>query len=254
MSKHFTVLCLAVALSLPGMGTTSADTITSPEAAWTIDVTSVGSSTNIQLTADSSALLQGESLNPIYRTWGDPSNSNTWIPLSDGGYLKSLTMGLLAEPVISLNFSVTAGSVNRTFTITSAWLSFPTKHFAEGTASAGITVTDEDQVGATLTGLYSGSKAYEATYNGTTTFANLVSPIDATLSGSNTENVLSWQPMETLSSMQSSFAFTLSAGDAADGTSIYTTRAVVPEPSTIALLGMGVIGLLGYACRRHKTT
>ena len=242
MNRRLTVLCLAVALSLTGMGTASADDIT---AFWIMDVTSVGNSTSIQLTADSNALLQGENLNTLYRTWGDPTDPTKWIPLANGGYLKTLTMGLLAEPVISLDFSVTAGSAVTTFTISSAFMSFPAKPFAEGTASANMTVTDENGDGATLAGLYSGSKAYETTYNAGTMFANLISPIVATPTGSNTntENVPSWQPMSDLSSMQSSFAFTLSAGDAADGTSIYTTRAVVPEPGSLVTLITGITGL-----------
>ena len=230
--KQFTVLCLAVVLSVITAGTT----IASPEALWTMDVTSEGNSINIQLTADSNALLQEENLNTLYKTWGDPTDPNTWIPLANGGYIKSVTMGLLAEPVISLDFLVTAGSEDTTFTITSALLSFPAKPFAEGTASAGVTVTDQSGNGATLTGLYSG-KAYKTTYNGETLFANLVSPIVATPddSNTNTENVPSWQPMSTLSSMQSSFKFTLNAGDIASGTSMYRTQQATVVIETVSV-------------------
>jgi len=206
-----------------------------------MDWTSVGNQTDIQLTVDSNAVQQWKA-GMLYRTWGDPTGSDPsqWISLANGGYIKSLTMGLFAEPVVALDFVVIAGSAETTFTITSAVLNFLPIN-AEGTANAGMTVTDQNGDGATLTGLYAG-KAYEATYNGGTLFADLVPPGD----------VPPWQAMGTVSSMQASFKFTLSAYDAASATSTYTTRKV-PEPSSLVTLLASITGLAGFAYRRRRS-
>ncbi len=43
-----------------------------------------------------------------------------------------------------------------------------------------------------------------------------------------------------------------SAVDVAHITSVYGSSALVPEPSTFTLLGMGAIGLIGYRRRKQK--
>jgi hypothetical protein len=51
------------------------------------------------------------------------------------------------------------------------------------------------------------------------------------------------------------FAITLAAGDAASFTlSTTVTPSVVPEPSTMALAGLGALGLIGYGLRRRKAS
>src|SRR5437868_3472925 len=83
-----------------------------------------------------------------------------------------------ADPIITLNFGAMAGTSTTTFTISSALLSFPAITNPIGTASAGVTVTDDDGNGATFNGLEPGNFAYRANYNGQvpagTTFATLV--------------------------------------------------------------------------------
>jgi len=81
------------------------------------------------------------------------------------------------DPDVTLNFAVTAGGVPVTFTIVSGIAPVGIVN-PIGTASAGMTTTDHANNGSAVNGLY-GGYAYEASYNGGTVFADLVSPFSA---------------------------------------------------------------------------
>lgn len=158
------------------------------------------------------------------------------------------------DPVVNLNFAVQAGgAATTTFTIASSLLAFPAITGASGAASAGISVTDFNGNGATLTGIGATGGSYLAQYNGFagtlsgTTFAEVIPGILAAGAFStNTVNSnvpgVGFSPIPgTVSDMSALISFTLTRFDLASGT---TSFVIVPEPSSLALLGLGVVSLL----------
>jgi hypothetical protein len=151
------------------------------------------------------------------------------------------------DPEVGLEFGVRAGNVAKTFTILSEVVSFAPLVNPTAYASAGITLTNMAPAGATITGLSPGYKTYQARYNGSPVFANLVDSFAVPATGTvvkeeekGNESSMILIPA-TLTSIESKFYFTLSARDSASGTSTFV---VVPEPATVALLGLGALSLL----------
>ncbi len=160
------------------------------------------------------------------------------LPLDD------ISIEFQQDPQVILNIGVVAGAAATNFTISSALVSYGAIPNSIATASAGLSVTDRNGNGATLTGLYGGSNAYLAQYNGYvpggSTFTTLVGPIaaGAFLTGSGSGNAGPTN-IGTTSDMSAQWSFTLSARDSATGTSTYI---ITPAPGSMALLGVG--GLL----------
>jgi hypothetical protein len=170
--------------------------------------------------------------------------------------IDSLGLGIDGDPGVSNNFNVTAGGITTTFTITSATVSFTAISSPAAYASAGITLTDTDGNGATLVGLQSGAKAYEAVYNGATPWADLVSGIVAPAEW--TVVAMERRPgagRETIpalvSSIHSQFKFSVTANDQASGTSRFDVIEPIPEPGTVMLIGTGALMMLGVVIRRR---
>jgi hypothetical protein len=160
------------------------------------------------------------------------------------------------DPVVQLNFSVAAGTLNTTFTITSPLLSFGAIDPASGRATAGVTVTDTDGNGGSIAPDVQPS-LYTSRYNGAvpggTVFADLLgAPVAAAAFDSASASASfpgggAYAPIAgPVSDMSSRFRFTLTANDEASGTSSYE---IIPGPSTLALLGIG--GLVAGRRRRH---
>ncbi len=169
------------------------------------------------------------------------------IPDMELGRIEQLSMELIGDPAVGVNFAVSAGASDTVFTITSATLVFAPLASSIGYASAAVTVTDLDLNGASLTGLL-GGKAYQATFDGGTLFASLIDPVIAPVGGPmNSHDRLPvlptlWQAMPaSVSNMQGQFSFALSANDSASGTSYF--EVIVPEPASLALLGLGALVL-----------
>jgi len=171
--------------------------------------------------------------------------------------INQISIAYVQDPQVSLGLFVEAGGSDTTFTITSALLSFPTLDPASGSVSAGITVTDNNGNGATLSGLHAGGAAYLAQYNGLvpggTTFASLLtSPIMTTANGTTaaTGEFPGGGAFSAIgvpvSSMSAQFSFMLSAGDSASSTSTFT---VVPAPGAAIMI---VGGLLAARGRRRR--
>jgi hypothetical protein len=165
------------------------------------------------------------------------------------GSIEYLKLKIIEDPANSVEFYVTAGNLTTTFTITAdSAVTFDPIINPEVYASAGITLTDRNQNGAKITGLY-GGKAYRAVYNDSIVYANLVDSFTADVRKTVTqsENYPASGDTEiignTLFSINSSFNFTLSAKDSAAGTS-YFEVSPVPEPATIAFLVIGTAAFL----------
>lgn len=151
-----------------------------------------------------------------------------------------------ADPAVGMTFTVQALAANTTFAISSGTLSFPTIGGATGIASGGLTVTDSDSSSfASLVGNTGavGSSAFVATYNGGTIHSENINPLTVNnLAGSSSGNFNSGLlPIGSVSSIKVDFGFTLSANDSASGTSVFF---VIPEPSCIALIGLGAVAML----------
>jgi hypothetical protein len=168
----------------------------------------------------------------------------------EDGAITYLRIFTKSDPEVGIEFGVRAGSSTTTYSISSGVLTFAAMVNPTAYASAGITLTDRITAsGATITGLLpvsGGGKTHQALYNGSTVFANLVNgftiPSGTVTHSEENGNEFSMITInDTLTSIESKFNFTLSARDSASGTSTFV---VVPEPATIALLGLGSLTLL----------
>lgn len=168
------------------------------------------------------------------------------------------SMNIVADPVLGLNFNVTAGGAPASFTISSPLLSFPGINNPDAKASAGITVTDLNGDGSFVDGntFAGGLKSFRADYNGFvpggTLFSNLVDDTSDPAPFSTSANTEAFPAVGFstipgfVTSMSTQFKFDLGTGDNAAGTSVFV---VVPEPSTVLLLAGGIMGI--FARRRR---
>lgn len=160
------------------------------------------------------------------------------------------------DPVVSLNFSVTAGPADTAFSIASVLVEFDAISPASARATAGIVATDLNGDGVSVAGDLAG-KAYAANYNGLhpagVNFASLYDSdsTDEAFGGVGDASAFpdtGFMPIGVpVSSMSTAFQFTLSAGDTASGTSAFT---VIPEPASMMLLAAGMLPLARTIRRR----
>lgn len=170
---------------------------------------------------------------------------------SDGSRVHGLAFHLDADPIVTNNFNVSAGSSNSTFTITSAIVNHPSFPSGEGRAEAVIGITNVPPPfgppgTASFTGLHDSGSAFRAFYNGSSIFA----PGDLLTGGSTVGSQvffaessapLTYLPLGGIAtSIQSEFKFSLSPLDRASGTSIFE---VIPAPSSAGLLLMAGLAI-----------
>ncbi len=171
------------------------------------------------------------------------------------GSIDRLTLFGVGDPSVSLAFVASAGSVDTTFTIFSATLPVGLVGPA-ASASSSLTLIDANGDGASLTGLYGGN-AFRAVYNTAvpSVFATLNPSLTAGPSGTTTDSGAATGIIPgTVTDMQVSYRFTLSANDTASGTSLYSISATaVPETSdslTLAALSGLFLLAVGTAIGR----
>ena len=155
------------------------------------------------------------------------------------GSIDSLKLTVNSDPEVDIEFGFKNGGSPLAYKILSDVVSFDPIVDPTADASAGVTLTDRAAPGATITGLFDGGKTFQATYNDSSVFANLVNGFSIT-GGTKTasEDTPNQVINDTLTDIESEFYFQLSANDAASGTSTFE---VVPEPATICLLGLGAL-------------
>jgi hypothetical protein len=178
--------------------------------------------------------------------------SNTTVATIKGLYIETL-----ADPVVRWGFLVDAGATDTTFRLSSPVSTFAPMLNPAASATAAVTVTDEDGNGATATGQFLDGalpKVYQFHYNSPpTTWTNLVDPVHAE-AGSSAIGTSRWPSTGSavipaaVDQISTEYYFTLSANDQASGTSNFT---VVPEPSTVALLAASALGVLACGWRRR---
>ncbi len=153
---------------------------------------------------------------------------------------------------IELNIGVISGDSLTTFVVGSPLMCFSStipETFAQGRATASLTLTDGFGDGATLTGLGPvGSGAYRSYYNGYlsegTRFTHLVGLISVgpggTATGSQSDPLAGFRPIgESVDDMSAEIAFTLTPVDLAFATTVFGVPE--PEPCFGDLNGDGVI-------------
>ncbi len=159
---------------------------------------------------------------------------------------------LIADPVVSIGFSVQAGGADTNFSITTALLSFPAINNPIGNASGSVTVTDFDGNGATIAGI-SGAPIFEWDYNGFvptgTNFANFVNgtAAGAFQSATDSANLGPVAVAGNVSDISGAVNFRLSANDLASGTGVFVIE--IPTPGALGLAS--IAGLLAIPRRRR---
>lgn len=236
------LLCALLVLLLCGISTSRVEATQ----VWISATASIGGVVN-------ASWGQWEDLDPTTGMWTAPDD--IVLHASNGaviGTITDLTVTADEDPVASVTFGVLGGAVATNFTIASSLVSFAPLVNPIGSASASVTVTDQNGSGAaSLSGLYAGPFSFQAQYNsGAGVFASLVAPVNVSAAhGSNTQSGSAPSAVipATLTNIQAIFSFTLSKGDLASGTGRFS---VVPEPGSIGMLVVGSIGLLA-CCRRR---
>lgn len=193
-------------------------------------------------------------------TYSDP-DSDLWfwastnpVPIFDGPNLVAtlVNMTVLAgrntlstgevRYGIDVDFGVVAGPNMTMFELISPTLSFDPILNASGLASAGIVGSDQNSNGITITPGYAGPFGFLANFNGSNNFRSYLpntltnAPSGSVSDAGNMSPEGTFQPMGTVSSISSSYKFSVSAGDTAGGT---TQFSVAPTPGTLAILGLG---------------
>ncbi len=203
------------------------------------------------------SLEDGEWISEDTWVWNLPSTVD-FVNNDTGSLIARLTQGssyIQEDPVLAGGFSVMAGAVDTTFTITIGSLGFSTINSPLARASGGMTVTDGDGNGASVAGLMPGGTMYYTSYNFGTPFASLIAGplVEPDAWGSETDSdeypagagnfiALGVPAFE----MFAEWKFTVSANDSAAGTGVFV---IVPAPAVLGLAGVG-FGLL--AARRRR--
>lgn len=169
------------------------------------------------------------------------------------GFVRPIMGGL--PNLISLGFTFRAGDSDTTFTVDSPLYGLDPIENEAARTSAGVTVTDQNGDGVTLTGASADGFAFRTAYNGVspggTEFAEIIAGVAAGPGGSNTVNMADpggglYTAIGNVDDMSSRWNFVLSATDQVGATSVWE---VIPSPGAVSLLALG--GLVA-ARRRNR--
>jgi len=190
-------------------------------------------------------------------TYDGESNTYTWASTGpvdleddDGDIIATLTSANVfidGDPAVNFGFAVQAGNSDTTFLMGAASVVFGAINNALAQAGAAFTITDQfNRDGVKLTTVNQAGRAYNASYNSGTTFADLVADFEADpgQSRSSDENKPAFGYellVDPVSQIESSVNFTLTTGDLASGTNSFE---VIPEPSTLVLVALGALSML----------
>jgi len=165
------------------------------------------------------------------------------------GYVDWLEAELVADPVASINFNLTAGSSDVTVTVSSATVAFSPLNNPAASAEAEVKLTDNGSSPATIETTGGNSGLFQAIFNGSSEYAELLG--DSSVGGGDItfDEDTSGPIAGSVSSIQAQFAFELSAGDSASGSGVFT---VVPEPTTAGLALCGCLLVTGSLRRRRR--
>jgi hypothetical protein len=154
-------------------------------------------------------------------------------------YIDGLSIGVKGDPFIDFGFSARSANGPTHFSFSSNLL-FVNPALTNANASAWAQVIPG--FGNSLVSGDFGSNVYRAVYNGGTVFADLV---NAPVYGYGYGVAPSQSIPGTVTSMQSQWGFVVSAGGQASGNSHFEILGdVIPEPATMALLGLGGLALI----------
>ena len=155
-------------------------------------------------------------------------------------YIDGIEFAIKGDPYIDFGFAARSYNGPSHFTFSSELLVINPALAAGAEASAWAQVIPG--VGATVTAGDFGGNVYLAEYNGGTPFEDLV---PAPVVGFGQEIIGSTPIGVPVSSMQVHWGFTLSSGGQATGSSHFEINGdAIPEPATIALLGLGALALI----------
>jgi MYXO-CTERM domain-containing protein len=242
MNKFATLAAISASMLLANVASA---TITN----WAFRITA----TNTEGTASYEIPLSALSFVPALNRWVFSQPTSVDLESDSGDFIARLDQATgfyVDDPQINVGWAVSAGDSLTTFVIESGLLSFTPFGDAVGRASAAYTVTDADFSDvAELVGTGPGGRAYLAQYNGFapggTTFSALIAGVSAPPGGS--FSVSENDPITgdraiagIVSDMSVRMQFTLTGGDTASATTNYR---ITPEPTSLALLALGLLAL-----------
>jgi len=207
---------------------------------------------NLGVFANPGVVAENPFLDPLFvGTYTVDGAVRTWeldAPYVKSGYtINNLKVTLDSDPQVLFSFAVTAGNTNTTFTFSSDVVSFGAITNPSASASAAITLTDNNGDGASLMGKYAGNtSSYRADTN-LGNYAYLVPNLTAgAFSTANGNGSLNTPIAGNVTDMSTEFKFVVTRLDSASGTSNFT---IVPEPASIIGLAAGFVGLLSMRRR-----
>lgn len=167
------------------------------------------------------------------------------------GEVTGLFIRMTPGTFLGMDITALAGNAATKFSITSGFF-FDAMTNPEGYATAGLTITDTNKNGASLTGLSDGGNAFFIDPGEANATSIVTGPITAAARKTSTGNGDCEGILDgTVDHVFATYNFELSAKDSVSGTS-YAELTPTPEPGSFLLLLAGAAGIAGAAIRRKR--